>query len=458
MDAGTDAPVQGLGGLPDPLRAEQWGLDAVRADQAWAVSTGAGVVIAVVDTGVDATNPDLADRLVPGTDLVDGGDGTVDRYGHGTHVAGIAAAATGNGIGVAGGAPGAKIMPVRVLGADGTGDDQVIADGIDWAIEHGADVVNLSLGDSGVLARLSKNGPLNGAIRRADDAGAVVVAAAGNDGAMRQTYRVGVPVIVVNASTPQGTAAEFSNTGDVRAVAAPGAQILSTAPVEPSVLWPEGTDGFGVLDGTSMAAPLVSAVAALLVAQGLTPQQVADRIAQTAAPASGDPDLGAGVVDAAAAVGATAPQSSGGGAAAGTPDPSRARPTGGLSSRTGATPTVPARPTGPAGDGSLTVDLTSPVGLHAVVPADVACTEGARDYQAEVASAAVGQGYSLAVTVTVAGYRGPGEYRGTVVATLTSPTGATPVPVTAAVTVREGGGSTAISQEHLAGTVAWACS
>jgi len=323
----TPAPsTRSSGGTPDPLRTQQWGLDAIRADEAWTVSSGTGVVIAVVDTGVDATHPDLADRLVPGVDLVDGGDGTVDPFGHGTHVAGIAAAATGNGIGVSGGAPDAKIMPVRVLGADGAGDDQVIADGIDWAVEHGADVVNLSLGDSGVLARLSKNGPLNRAIRRADDAGAVVVAAAGNDGATRQTYRIGVPVIVVNASTPAGTAAEFSNTGDVRAVAAPGTQILSTAPVGPSVLWPDGTDGYGFLDGTSMAAPLVSAVAALLVAQGLEPQQAVDRIAQTAAPASGDTGLGAGVIDAAAAVGAAEPRASGDGTATSTPDSSRFRP------------------------------------------------------------------------------------------------------------------------------------
>jgi len=448
--AGTSGSPEGLGGVPDPLRGQQWALDAIRADQAWTSSTGAGVVIAVVDTGVDASNPDLAGRLVTGVDLVDGGDGTVDPFGHGTHVAGIAAAATGNGVGVSGAAPGAQIMPVRVLAADGTGDDDVIAEGIDWAVQHGADVVNLSLGDSGALARLSKNGPLNQAVRRANDAGVVVVAAAGNDGATRQTYRLGVPVIVVNASTPDGTAAEYSNTGDVRAVAAPGTQILSTAPVEPSTLWPDGTDGYGVLDGTSMAAPLVSAVAALLVAQGLDPQEIADRIAQTAAPASGDPALGAGVVDAAAAVGAAAPQASGGGTALGTPDSGRTRPI----LRVGASPTEPPVP---SGTGSLAIDLTAPLTLEAAVPADVTCAQRGARYRAEVSSSAVGQGYALAVTVAVPGSRGAGDYTGTIVVTLTGSGSAVPVAVTAPVNISDSGGSTSLATEHLAGTIAWTC-
>jgi subtilisin family serine protease len=299
--SGGGPPISGT----DSLRAQQWGLDAVRAEHAWTAATGSGVVIAVVDTGVDASHPDLVGRLVPGIDLVDPGATTMtDPNGHGTHVAGVAAAATGNGLGIAGSAPGAMIMPIRVLGAEGSGDDQVIAEGIEWAVANGADVINLSLGESGFVARLSKNGPLNAAVRRADAAGVVVVAAAGNDGATRQTYRVGVPVVVVNATAPDGSPASFSNNGDVRSVAAPGKGILSTAPLAPTTIWPQGSDGYETLDGTSMASPLVAAVAALLVEQGLAPGEIRDRLTATTVNAAADPALGAGIIDAAAAVGA----------------------------------------------------------------------------------------------------------------------------------------------------------
>lgn len=291
----------------DPLRVEQWGLVATRTAEAWGTATGAGTVIAIVDSGVDSTHPDLAGRLVPGVDLVDPGtpSGTsVDPNGHGTHVAGIAAATTGNGVGISGAAPGAMIMPIRVLGPDGSGSDDVIAEGIAWAVDNGADVINLSLGESGFLARLNKNGPLNAAIREANAAGVVVVAAAGNDSLRRQSYRVGVPVLVVNASSQDGAVAAFSTTGDVRSVAAPGVGILSTAPTTPTTLWPAGSSGYEPLDGTSMAAPLVAGIAAMLVERGLSPDETRDLIADTAVNPTGDPALGDGVVDTAAALGA----------------------------------------------------------------------------------------------------------------------------------------------------------
>jgi len=171
-------------------------------------------VIAVVDTGVDLTHPDLAGQLVTGTDLVEPGTDPLDENGHGTHVAGIAVAATNNGIGIAGASPAAKVMPIRVLDGQGAGDPTTIAEGIDWAVANGARVINLSLGGTGLSARLLKGGQINGAIRRAYAAGAVVVAAAGNDGAALRSYRFGVPVIVVNAVDSSGTVAEFSNYGD----------------------------------------------------------------------------------------------------------------------------------------------------------------------------------------------------------------------------------------------------
>ena len=282
----------------DPLMASQWAVSSLRLPEAWSRgATGEGTVIAVVDTGVDLEHPDLQGKLVPGYDVVDGDDQPDDGNGHGTHVAGIAAAATGNGVGVAGTAPGAKIMPVRVLGDDGSGSDEAIAEGIDWAIDNGADVINLSLGETGVIARLSKGGPLNAAIRRAAAEDVVVVAASGNEGAAKRAYRIGVPVLVVNAIDQSGEVASFSNVGDQRAVSVPGVQILSTAPLTPSNIWPEGTDGYEELDGTSMAAPLVSGLAAILVGRGYDVAEVIERISSTADNPDGDPAKGAGTVD-----------------------------------------------------------------------------------------------------------------------------------------------------------------
>jgi len=296
-----------LGGDGDPLRPRQWGLDALRLPEAWRVSKGGGVTIAIVDTGVDPDHPDLTAKLVPGRDLVDGDAVARDPNGHGTHVAGIAAAATANAVGIAGAAPAARIMPVRVLRADGSGDERTIAAGIGWAAAHGADVINLSLGEEGFASRLRRNGPLNGAIRRAvAQDGAVVVAAAGNEGRAGGVYRAAVPVIVVGATGPSGAPALFSNFGDQRAVVAPGVGVLSTAPREPTTLFPRGTGGYARLDGTSMAAPMVAAVAALLVAEGNDQATVRRAILATAVNRSGDPRLGAGLVDAPAALRAAA--------------------------------------------------------------------------------------------------------------------------------------------------------
>src|SRR3954467_1839681 len=138
----------GTGVVNDPLFPKQWGLDQIHAPAAWARGDkGAGVTIAVVDTGVDLNHPDLESQLVAGKDLVadsknDCPPGPQDENGHGTHVAGIAAAVTNNGIGGAGTAPDASIMPVRVLDADGSGDIDTIVAGIKYAADHGAKVIN----------------------------------------------------------------------------------------------------------------------------------------------------------------------------------------------------------------------------------------------------------------------------------------------------------------------------
>jgi subtilisin family serine protease len=131
----------------DPKRGQQWGLDMVQADQAHARTSGAGAVVAVIDSGVQADHPDLAGRLLPGRDFVDDDATPQDGDGHGTHVAGIVAATTGNGVGVASVAPAAKILPVRVLDDTGAGSSEDVKDGIDWAVAQGAHVINLSLGE-----------------------------------------------------------------------------------------------------------------------------------------------------------------------------------------------------------------------------------------------------------------------------------------------------------------------
>jgi subtilisin family serine protease len=288
---------------PDPMRGQQWALNAIMLPDAWQTADGDKTVIAVVDTGADLKHPDLVDRLVDGHDFVDNDDDPTDENGHGTHVSGIAAAATDNGIGIAGGAPGAKIMPVRVLGADGSGSDANITKGILWAANHGADVINLSLGESGLMARLLKGGVLNQAIAAAHAKGAVVVAAAGNDGTALQPYKPQTPVLVVGASGPAGKPADFSNFGAQQAVTAPGVKILSTLPTYRTKETEKNTSGYGTLDGTSMAAPYVSAVAALLHQQGRTPDQIMAAVRGTAKNPRKLPKLGLGIVDAAAAVG-----------------------------------------------------------------------------------------------------------------------------------------------------------
>ncbi|MCZ0980284.1 S8 family serine peptidase [Streptomyces diastatochromogenes] len=245
-------------------------------------------------------------RLVAGHDFVDGDDQPKDLNGHGTHVAGIAAAHTDNGVGVAGGAPGAKIMPVRVLGADGSGSNANITQGIVWAADHGAHVINLSLGESGLMARLLKGGTLNQAIAHANAKGAVVVAAAGNDSTVLQPYKVDTPVLVVNAADEKGQPASFTNFGAQNAVSAPGVDILSTLPTYTTKETLKDTSGYGKLSGTSMASPYVSAVAALLHHQGLDPAAIMRTIRDTAANPGQVLKLGLGNVDAAAAVKAAA--------------------------------------------------------------------------------------------------------------------------------------------------------
>ena len=303
----------------DPRRGEQWNLDQIEADAAHATATGSGAVIAVVDSGVQLDHPDLAGQLLPGHDFVDNDATPQDGNGHGTHVTGIAVAATGNGIGVASVAPGAKVLPVRVLDDSGSGDSATVARGIDYAREQHADVINLSLGSDVPIVGAAGGDEIDAAIHRALAAGIVVVAAAGNNGVpVCEQPAASEGLLCVGAVDKRGQRSFFSSFGSGLGVVAPGGSglpmsgedVLSTVP--PS--------SYDVMAGTSQATPHVSAVAALLVSLGVRGQAAVKRILDTATDLGTpgeDPQYGHGEVNARAAVAGLRSGGAGGGGPAG---------------------------------------------------------------------------------------------------------------------------------------------
>ena len=337
---GMAAPVSAAKPTPtadDRYYHLQWGPRQVRAEQAWATSTGDKQVVAIVDTGIDLEHPDLRRKLVQGATFTgcaeDGPCGNGDWESgstgeapstHGTHVAGIAAAITGNGTGIAGVAPDAKLMPVKVLTAEG-GSFAEVGAGVRWAADNGADVINLSLGALPGVQALTLVGEIDDtkqAINYAVSRGVVVVAAAGNDFASI----CGEPAFNANAlcvvSTDRNEArSSFSNFAvdqDVNVVAAPGGaaflscqeDVISTVPAGTGGFCSESEDtpGYDFYAGTSMATPHVAGVAALLTAQERDVFEVYEVLKDTARnPVTGlrgtyDPVYGYGIVDAAAAV------------------------------------------------------------------------------------------------------------------------------------------------------------
>jgi type VII secretion-associated serine protease mycosin len=259
LTAEAEQPVHALG---DPMRHDQWALNRVSYEAAWPTARGSGVTVAVVDTGVRGTHEDLAGAVVAGTDLASdqhsvdpSGKGMVDPGGHGTHVAGIIGARANNGRGIAGGAPGVKIMPIRVLDAHGGGVASDVAEGVIWAADHGARVINISLG----------GGPSPGmqaAIRYANSKKTVVTAAAGNgyQSGNQTTYPAAYPEAIAVASVNDSlNRSSFSNTGTWVDLSAPGEMILST--------YGGGNADYQWMSGTSMATPYVAAAAALLISK-----------------------------------------------------------------------------------------------------------------------------------------------------------------------------------------------
>lgn len=309
----------------DPQFSLEWGLDKVRAPEAWDVQRGdATLIVAVVDTGIDLNHPDLAGNLVPGQDLVDlvgvsagagfhfegdvltRDDVPQDEVGHGTHVAGTIGAVTDNAVGVAGVSWFCKLMPVRVLArvvrdadgfVSGTGTAVDIAAGIRWAVDHGASVINLSLG-----------GPSDAFVERDAIAYAVasdvlVVAAMGNESTSTPKFPAAYPgVLAVGAIDQHEQRASFSNTGPHIGIAAPGVGVRSTFL----------GGGFADLSGTSMATPHVAGVGALVRSadRSLSAADTKARLESTARPLRDRPtdpvpneQYGSGLVDAAAALG-----------------------------------------------------------------------------------------------------------------------------------------------------------
>lgn len=297
----------------DPRRSQLWWFDTLAVEEAWDTSQGEGVVIAVIDTGAQLDHPDLEGQYATaadgsiGRDFVDDGTSPDDPNGHGTLVAGLAAAAANNGVGVAGVAPLARLLPVRVLDPDGRGRASTVDAGIRWAVDNGADVINLSLeveeSDGGPDPTLTAP---NAAIEYAWENGVVVVAATGNSGAGAAGYPEGSPVVLVGATDREDELATFSDADRLDAVMAPGIDMIST--------WCRPVDGgcdpdaeYGIGDGTSFAAPVASGVLALLLGAGLDHQQAVTVLRDTAVDL-GDPGpdgrFGVGRIDAAAALAA----------------------------------------------------------------------------------------------------------------------------------------------------------
>jgi type VII secretion-associated serine protease mycosin len=379
--ADSPAPLRAAGlaaASNDTYRSQQWALDKLRAETVWGLQRGTGQTVAVVDTGVDGTHPDLAGRLLPGVDYVDaGGDGRTDPNGHGTHVAGIIGAIAGNGLGVAGLADGASILPVRVLDADGGGWTSDVASGVTWAVDHGATVINMSLAgpdDDPILAS---------AISYAQSHDVVVVAAAGNDRAAGDPveYPAADPGVVAVAATDSANrSASFSEEGSYVGIAAPGVSIASTYPV--------ALGSYALMSGTSMASPYAAATAALLraAAPSLSASDVIGAMAAAAddlGPSGRDVEFGYGLIDPVNAL-----QSVRGGALPAAPD-------------------APAAPVARPGNGSATVSWSRPAAhLSPITRYTVTARPGGRTATTSGATAAIvtgltnGVSYTFTVTAT----------------------------------------------------------
>lgn len=278
--------------VTDPAFGNSWALPKIQAPTAWDMANGDGITIAILDTGVNSSHPDLAANMVPGWNMFDNNADTTDVHGHGTLVAGTAAAAANNDAGSVGVSWGASIMPIRISNLEGFGYFSTIAAGIRWAADHGALVVNNSY--SGVAG----SSTVQAAAEYLRSKGGVTVVSAGNTGGLLN-YAASDSLVVAAATNSSDQRASFSSYGQFVDIAAPGVGIYTTT----------RSGGYGNVSGTSFSSPVVAATAALMYSanNNLTPVDV-DLILKSTAVDLGisgfDDFYGAGRVDAAAAVAA----------------------------------------------------------------------------------------------------------------------------------------------------------
>lgn len=300
LKGSTPSEVDAIAKAPnDALFGQQWAHVNSQSVEGWALAKTnrkADVVVAIIDTGVDAEHPDLKAKMLPGYDAYGQGKEGKDLQGHGTHCAGIAAAIHNNEIGVAGFSNDAKIIPVKVLQDSGSGTYAAVADGIAWAAKSKADVLSMSLGGP------SASQAITDAVALAVKNGKLVVAAMGNSGKNPNTisYPAATPgVFSVGANDVKDKSASFSQVGKHNAISAPGVNIMSTFPTYASGM--PGTN-YGSISGTSMACPGVSGLAALVksVNPSLKADQIKDILVKSAddlGPKGWDPEYGAGKIN-----------------------------------------------------------------------------------------------------------------------------------------------------------------
>lgn len=274
----------------DPATGSAWYLAKVGAPTAWDFSVGKSVTIAILDTGVNSTHPDLAANIVPGWNVVDNNNNTADVYGHGTAVAGVAAGVGNNMVGAAGIAWQSRIMPVRVSGLDGSASYSNMAKGITWAADQGARVANLS------YQSVAGSATISSAASYLRNKGGVLVVCAGNSGT-QLSFATDANITAVSSTNSDDTFSSFSSFGTFVDIAAPGNGIYTT----------DAGGGYSSWAGTSFSSPIVAGVYALMIAANplLTPASLDSAMlssAQDLGTAGKDSHFGAGRVDAARAV------------------------------------------------------------------------------------------------------------------------------------------------------------
>lgn len=294
----------------DPRRKEQWHLDQIRMPVNWSKPNNAKIIVAIVDTGVTQTQDLMDAKIIKGYNFVENNDDSRDDQGHGTFCASVVAQSTNNGVGVSGIAyNNAVIMPVKVLGKNGSGTNGMVAEGILFAANNGAQIINLSLGgptDSKVVAD---------AVKYAYDKNILVIAASGNSGSERPSYpAANYGALAIGATKKDERVTFYSNYGDHLFLAAPGGSGDRNNPaggiLQNTIV--NGRDDYYFMSGTSFSSPIVAGVSALIMAEGVTdPKLVKNILEKTARPPVGmekvRPDnykkyYGSGIVDCNAAV------------------------------------------------------------------------------------------------------------------------------------------------------------